>query len=85
MPVKYLGVSLISGKLSGKIALDLQTESHQELRARLLSFYYAGRLQIIKPLFYCYVFWSMHFLLPKEGAVRKLVWDGTAREESEKF
>ena len=67
MPVKYLGVPLISTRLSSadcKILVDCMVARIQNWTSKVLSF--VGRLQLIQAvLFSIQVFWSSVFILPK--------------------
>ena len=74
LPVKYLGVSLITRQLSvhdcaplvGKI-----TEKVRHWATKFLS--YAGRLQLIQSvLFNVQNYWCRHFILPK-GVLKKIL------------
>ncbi|CAN1132905.1 LINE-1 retrotransposable element ORF2 protein [Linum perenne] len=68
LPVKYLGVPLITGSLKDvdcKILVDKITDRIQSWRSNCLS--YAGRVQLIESVLYsmCY-YWMNVFLLPKK-------------------
>lgn len=85
LPVRYLGVPLISTKLSASDCAPLISKFYAKIdhwSTRSLS--YAGRLQLITSvLFSLQVFWSMHFILPKvlgkhiELLLRKFLWSGS--------
>ncbi|CAN1171980.1 LINE-1 retrotransposable element ORF2 protein [Linum perenne] len=68
LPVKYLGVPLITGSLKAidcKVLIDKITDRIKSWRAKCLS--YAGRVQLIEYVLYsmCY-YWMNIFLLPKK-------------------
>ena len=90
LPVKYLGVPLISTKLAAADCQPLIEKIVTRIKSwanRFLS--YAGRLQIIKSiLFSIQIYWSMHFILPKrickeiEQLLRNFLWTGTEIKSS---
>lgn len=73
LPVKFLGVPLISSKLSINDCMLLIAKLTNRLNAwtsRLLSF--AGRMQLIRAvLFPIQAYWSAHFILL--GAIHKIM------------
>ncbi|XP_022891863.1 uncharacterized protein LOC111406714 [Olea europaea var. sylvestris] len=85
LPVRYLGVPLISTKLRAldcKMLVDRIIARAKSWTCRALS--YAGRLQLIKSmLFSIQVYWSSVFLLPKavikqvENSLRAFLWKGS--------
>ena len=87
LPVKYLGVPLISTKLSVSDCAPLISKFSTKIdhwSARSLS--YVGRLLLITlVLFSLQVFWSMHFILPKavgkhiELLLRNFLWSGSTK------
>ena len=90
LPVKYLGVPLITTKLK---ALDCQPLVEKIIRKiknwtnRVLS--YAGRAQLVKSvLFSMQVYWASMFIIPKkvirdvEAALRAFFWSGNEMKTS---
>ncbi|XP_028095880.1 uncharacterized protein LOC114295779 [Camellia sinensis] len=85
LPVKYLGVPLITTKLRAsdcKQLVDRITKRINSWTNKLLS--YAGRAQLIQTiLFSMQVFWSSLFILPKkvikeiESLLRSFLWSST--------
>lgn len=90
LPVKYLGVPLIAGKLSVvdcnpvimKIRRKLEKWSSKSLT-------YSGRLQLVNSVIFHYqTYWSMIFVLPKgvlnqiEAMCRKFLWSGQVEENA---
>ena len=85
LPVRYLGVPLITSKLRGshcQVLVDRITDKASSWKCRALS--YAGRLQLIKSvLFSIQVYWSSMFILPKvvirkvEAILRAFLWKGS--------
>ena len=84
LPVRYLGVPLISTKLTAlncKPLVDRITSRVSSWTARFLSF--VGRLQLIKSVLYgIQSFWNGLFILPKavirqvEQILRQFLWKG---------
>ncbi|XP_028057939.1 uncharacterized protein LOC114261825 [Camellia sinensis] len=85
LPVRYLGVPLISTKLKASECLQLVEKITKRIKCwtnKCLSF--AGRLQLIQSiLFSMQVYWSSLFILPKkvvkdiEGVFRAFLWFGS--------
>lgn len=86
LPTKFLGVPLISTKLSHKDCIPLIhkiTLRASSWTSKVLS--YSGRLQLIKTiLFSIQAFWSTHFIIPK-AAIRdiqsilcRFLWKGSS-------
>ncbi|CAL5376012.1 unnamed protein product [Camellia sinensis] len=85
LPMKYLGVPLITTKLKAsdcQILIDRITSRIKSWTNKLLS--YAGRAQLIQTiLFSMQVYWSSLFILPKrvirdiESLLRSFLWSGT--------
>lgn len=67
LPVKFLGVPLITTKLSANDCVPLIQKITQRVRSWANCFLtYAARLQLIRSiLFAIQSYWSTHFLLPK--------------------
>ncbi|GKU97317.1 hypothetical protein SLEP1_g10479 [Rubroshorea leprosula] len=84
LPVKYLGLPLISTKLSAitcQLVVDKIRHRICSWTSKFLS--YAGRIQLVNSvLFHIQVFWSGALLLPKkviksiDAAFRNFVWTG---------
>ena len=84
LPIRYLGVPLISTKLNLQNCSILIERVEARIRAwenKVLSF--AGRLQLVQSvLCRMQVFWASHLMLPKkilrdiEQRVRKFLWSG---------
>ena len=84
LPVKYLGVPLISTKLKYEDCIELISNITKRVKSwttKCLS--YAGRLVLVKAvLFSLQVYWSTHFILPKrvcesiEQVLRRFLWSG---------
>lgn len=85
LPVKYLGVPLISTRLKVSDSDDLKNRILRKIlswRTRFLS--YAGRIQLIISVFVrIQNYWSRIFVLPKsilkaiDAVLRKFLWSGT--------
>ena len=85
LPVRYLGVPLISTKLTAvdcRVLVDRIVARVKSWTSRVLSF--AGRLQLIQSvLFSIQVYWSSIFILPKsvvikvETTLRSFLWKGS--------
>lgn len=85
LPVRYLGVPLISTKLKYvdcKSLIDKITNRTKSWANKYLT--YAGRIQLIKSiLFSMQTYWSSIFILPKrvikeiEGILRSFFWSGS--------
>jgi hypothetical protein len=86
LPVKYLGVPLISSRLSHQHCTPLVERIVSRIRLwTSASLTYAGRLQLIKStLFSIQVYWSSLFILPTsiirriEGIFAAFLWKGTS-------
>jgi hypothetical protein len=84
LPVRYLGVPLISSRLSSAdcgVLLDKITGSIDSWFSRNLS--YAGRLQLLSSVLYgLQVYWTGLFILPKkiikaiEQKFNQFLWNG---------
>ncbi|KAL5801025.1 hypothetical protein ACOSQ3_032657 [Xanthoceras sorbifolium] len=84
LPVRYLGVPLISTKLMAvdcRVLVDRIIARVRSWTSRVLSF--AGRLQLIQSvLFFIQMYWSSIFILPKsvvikvETILRSFLWKG---------
>ena len=89
LPVRYLGVPLISTKLTASLCkplVDSITSRATSWTAIFLSF--AGRLQLIKSvLSIIQSFWNGFFILPKkiihlvEQILRRFLWKGPQLEQ----
>ncbi|XP_039024361.1 uncharacterized protein LOC120157217 [Hibiscus syriacus] len=85
LPVRYLGVPLVTKKLSEKDCLPLIDNikhRHHNWAGKFLS--YAGRLELIKTVLYSVVnFWSRQFILPQKVVKRleqlcsRFLWKGS--------
>ncbi|CAI0430886.1 unnamed protein product, partial [Linum tenue] len=85
LPVRYLGLPLLTGKLSSKevdILVDKITKRIRSWRARKLN--YAGRLQLLNSVLLGIVqYWMQLFILPKQVLKRvqqlcsQFLWHGT--------
>lgn len=86
LPITYLGLPLISGKLNSRDCLPLVLKLCRRIEVwtcRFLSF--AGRLQLIKSvLFSIQGYWSAYLFLPKgvlkkiQGILANFFWGGTS-------
>lgn len=89
LPVRYLGVPLISSRLSISDCLPIVDKVRQRIASwtnRFLSF--AGRVMLIKSiLFHIQVYWSSIFILPKntietvDRLCRNFLWSGFADKQ----
>ena len=86
LPIKYLGVPLISSRLSHRHCTPLVERIISRINLwTSASLTYAGRLQLIKStLFSIQVYWSSLFILPSsiikrvEGILAAFLWKGTS-------
>jgi hypothetical protein len=84
-PVRYLGVPLISTKLSSADCIPLISKISSRIDSWLSKHLsYAGRLQLLSSILYSFqVFWSGMFILPKkilkdmEQKFNRFLWNGT--------
>ena len=86
LPIKYLGLPLISSQLTYRLCLPLISRIRDHIDAwvnKCLG--QAGRLQLIKAiLFGMHNYWSMHFMLPKavlkkiQSLFCKFLWGGSS-------
>ena len=84
LPVKYLGIPLVSTRISNvdcKPLIDSMVDRIKGWTVRWLSF--AGRLQLIKSILSsANIFWASHMILPKkiinkaEQIMREFLWKG---------
>uniref|UniRef100_A0A5B6YUZ1 Reverse transcriptase domain-containing protein n=1 Tax=Davidia involucrata TaxID=16924 RepID=A0A5B6YUZ1_DAVIN len=84
LPVRYLGVPLISSRLKAedcKALVDSITKKASHWTSKFLS--YAGRLQLVSSVLYSVqIYWSSIFVLPKsvlksiERVMRNYLWSG---------
>ncbi|KAL2237973.1 UNVERIFIED_CONTAM: hypothetical protein Sindi_0989000, partial [Sesamum indicum] len=85
LPIRYLGLPLISSKLSISDCLPLLNKIESRIAGwEGLALSYAGRVQIIKSvLSFLGIYWSSAFILQKtvineiEKRLRKILWKGT--------
>ncbi|KAJ6925333.1 hypothetical protein NC651_009871 [Populus alba x Populus x berolinensis] len=90
LPVKYLGVPLISSRLTHQHCLPLIERIISRIKLwTSASLTYAGRLQLIKStLFSIQVYWSSIFILPAstvrkiEGYLASFLWKGSSLTHS---
>ncbi|KAL0283745.1 UNVERIFIED_CONTAM: hypothetical protein Sradi_7219000 [Sesamum radiatum] len=86
LPLKYLGVPLVSSKLSIADCCPLLQNIDDRLAGwRNLNLSFAGRVQLIKSVLSAmHVYWASVFLLPKrvindiEGRMRRFLWYGSS-------
>ncbi|GLT48369.1 hypothetical protein SLA2020_220000 [Shorea laevis] len=84
LPVRYLGLPLISKKLSPGACQPIIDKIHQRIGSWATKFLsYAGRVQLVNSiLFHIQVFWSGALLIPKkvlkliDAACRNFIWCG---------
>jgi len=85
LPVRYLGVPLISARSNSKDCLPIVQNVRQRIDSWVnKSLSYAGRVQLVNAvLFHLQVFWSGVFIIPSqvmkqiEACCRNFVWTGT--------
>ena len=90
LPVKYLGVPLISSRLTYQHCLPMLERIINRIKLwTAASLSYAGRLQLIKStLFSIQVYWSSLFMLPCsiirkiESTLAAFLWKGTSLTSS---
>ena len=90
LPVKYLGVPLISSRLTHQHCLPLIERIISRIKLwTSTSLTYAGRLQLIKStLFSIQVYWSSIFIIPAstgrkiESSLASFLWKGTSLTHS---
>ncbi|KAJ6941863.1 hypothetical protein NC652_007817 [Populus alba x Populus x berolinensis] len=90
LPVKYLGVPLISSRLTHQHCLPLIERIISRIKLwTSVSLTYAGRLQLIKStLFSIQVYWSSIFIIPAstvrkiESSLASFLWKGTSLTHS---
>jgi hypothetical protein len=90
LPVKYLGVPLISSRLTHQHCMPLLERIITRIKLwTAASLSYAGRLQLIKStLFSIQVYWSSMFMLPCsiirkiESTLAAFLWKGTSLTSS---
>ncbi|KAL0289800.1 UNVERIFIED_CONTAM: hypothetical protein Sradi_7064800 [Sesamum radiatum] len=86
LPLKYLGVPLVSSKLSVTDCRPLLQKIDDRLAGwRHLTLSFAGRVQLIKSVLSAmHAYWASVFLLPKkvikeiEGRMRRFLWYGSS-------
>ncbi|GLU17268.1 hypothetical protein SLE2022_336490 [Rubroshorea leprosula] len=84
LPLRYLGLPLISKKLSPGACQPIIDKIHQRIGSWAMKFLsYAGRVQLVNSvLFHIQVFWSGALLIPKkvlkliDAACRNFIWCG---------